>query len=270
MTPRRGLWLLLFCFLGLPCGCGSNDAQGDGTGTPIEPRLSASSVCKADGLVLCDDFEDASVGGAPNPATWSVQLFQQQGRISIDGAQAHSGTKSVYVSGTGQGSYRSVLFSTAYPFPAPHNSFYARVFLRSRNGMGQGHSTYFGAGSGDNQRMLRIGFHQYVLEANLIHPGTEYEVLSGPWGQPAQGVQLQAEKWHCVEAFFNGAQHELRAWLDGNEVGGLHTTNWNANLTSWSPRYARAWFGFETYHGEQDELWYDDIAIGTQRIGCGG
>jgi hypothetical protein len=227
-------------------------------------------VCKADGLVLCDDFEDASVGGAPNPATWSVQLFQQQGRISIDGAQAHSGTRSVYVNGTGQGSYRSVLFSTAYPFPAPNNSFYARVFLRSRNGMGQGHSTYFGAGSGDNQRMLRIGFHQYVLEANLIHPGTEYEVLSGPWGQPAQGVQLQAGKWHCVEAFFNGAQHELRAWFDGNEVGGLHTTNWNANLKSWSPRYARAWFGFETYHGEQDELWYDDIAIGTQRIGCGG
>jgi hypothetical protein len=30
-----------------------------------------------------------------------------------------------------------------------------------------------------------------------------------------------------------------------------------------------AWFGFETYHGEQDELWYDDVAVSTERIGCG-
>ncbi|WP_257451019.1 hypothetical protein [Archangium lipolyticum] len=146
------------CLLGLTCGCGSTGAEV----TPdIEPKVSPSSACKADGLLLCDDFEAASAGGAPDPGTWSVQVFQQQGRISVDGTQARSSSK-------------------------------------------------------------------------------------------------------------DGARHELRAWFDGNEVGGLHTTNWNANLTSWSPRHARAWFGFETYHGEQDELWYDDVALGTQRIGCDG
>jgi len=232
--------------------------------------VSPSTSCQAGGLLVCDDFENAPVGGAPNGATWALSIFEQQGAISIDGTQAHSGSKSVYVNGTGQDTYRSVLFTTTAPFPAPANSFYARVFLRSKNPMGTGHSTYFGAGSADNQRMLRIGFQQSMLETNLILSTNEYGLLSGPWTQPAQGVQLPAGEWHCLEAFFDGAQHEVRVWFDDTEVQALHTTDWNANLTDWSPQYARAWFGFETYHGEQDELWYDDVAIGTQRIGCGG
>ncbi|HYO71086.1 MAG TPA: hypothetical protein VEU33_33900 [Archangium sp.] len=265
MNQRRGAWLWLFCALAVSWSCDPNapDTTSPGTGPGVR-------ACGVEGVLLCDDFEGASVGGVPDASKWQVQIFEQKGRISIDGTQARSGSKSVYVNGTGSGSYRSVLFSTTAPFPPQHNSFYARVFLRSKNGMGQGHSTYFGGGSADNQRMVRIGFHQYVLEANLIHPGTEYEVLSGPWGQPSQGVQLQAGRWHCVEAFFNGAQHELRVWFDGSEVAGLRTTNWGKNLSTWSPQYGRAWFGFETYHSEQDELWYDDIIIGTQRIGCGG
>jgi hypothetical protein len=91
-----------------------------------------------------------------------------------------------------------VLFTTTKPFPPQHNSFYARVCMRSKNPMGEGHSTYFGAGAEDGQRAV---------------------------GSARQGCALKAGEWHCVEAFFNG---------------------------------------------EQDELWYDDIIIGTQRIGRGG
>ncbi len=241
------------CVLGLSWGCGSGGA------VPTETS----------GLPVSDDFESGYGGAPPNAARWSVRIFEQKGAIAIDALRGHSGSKSVYVNGTGQGSYRSVLSTTAVSFQAANNSFYMRVFLRSKNGMGKGHSTYFGAGSADNERMVRIGFNEYVMDANLIHPGTEYEVLSGPWGQPSQGIQLVPGTWHCVEAFFNGADHELRAWFDGNEVTRLHTTDWNANLKNWSPLYAKAWFGFETYHGEQDELWYDDVAISTERIGCG-
>ena len=177
VNKQRGLWPWLFCVLGVSWSCDPNapDTSSPGTGPGV-------SACGAEGVLLCDDFEQAQVGGAPDPAKWEVRVFEQKGRIAIDGTQAHSGTKSVYVDGTGQGSYRSVLFSTTAPFPPQHNRFYARVFLRSKNGMGEGHSTYFGGGSADNQRMVRIGFHQYVLEANLIHPGTEYEVLLSQLG----------------------------------------------------------------------------------------
>lgn len=246
-------------------GCGSDGPITDQPGTG--PGVSA---CGVEGVLLCDGFEQAAVGGAPDPASWQVQVFNQLGSVSIDSTQAHSGTKSVHVVGTGTESYRSVLFTTTQPFPPQNNSFYTRVFMRAKTPMGEGHSTYFGAGSADNQRMVRIGFHQYVFETNLIHPNTEYEQLSGPWGQPTQGVQLKPNEWHCVETYFNGAQHELRVWMDGVEMTGLHVTNWNANLSKWSPQYAKAWFGFETYHGEQADLWYDDLIIGTKPIGCGG
>ena len=36
---------------------------------------------------------------------------------------------------------------------------------------------------------------------------------ASPPGRPAQGGQ-----WHCVETFFNGAQHELRVWIDESEM----------------------------------------------------
>lgn len=255
---RHGVGLGLLSLLGMMGGCGPTHDTGPGV-----------SACGAEGVLLCDDFETAAVGGAPDSASWQVQVFNQEGRVLIDNTQAHSGSKSVYIDGTGSDSYRSVLITTSVPFPARSNSFYARVFLRSKNAMGEGHSTYFGAGSADNQRMVRVGFQEYVLETNLIVPGTEYGLLSGPWDQPDQGVQLPAGQWHCVEAFFNGAQNELRVWFDDTEVTALHTKNWNAGLSGWSPQYARAWFGFETYHGEQDELWLDDIVVGTQRIGCG-
>jgi hypothetical protein len=262
---RNGLWVVLCGVLGAFTACGSDGPDTDQPGTG--PGVSA---CGANGVLLCDDFEQASVGGAPDPANWQVQIFNQLGSISIDGTQAHSGSRSVHVIGNGTDSYRSVLFTTTKPFPPQNNSFYARVFIRSKSPMGAGHSTYFGAGSADNQRMVRIGFQEHVLETNLIHPNTEYGLLSGPWGVPAQGVQLAPAEWHCIEAFFNGAQHELSVWFDGNEVSMLHTTDWKANLSKWSPQYAKAWFGFETYHGEQAELWYDDVIIATQRIGCGG
>lgn len=260
------MWVVLCCALGVSMGCGDPDAPdtnlpGTGPGT---------RMCGVEGVLLCDDFEQASAGGAPDPASWQVEVFNQQGSISIDNTQAHSGSKSVHVIGTGTDSYRSVLFTTTKPFPPQNNQFYARVFMRSKNGMGEEHSTYFGAGSVDNQRIVRIGFQQYVLEANLIHPGTEYEVMSGPWGEPSKGVQLPAGQWHCVETFFDGKAHELRVWFDGTEVTGLHTTDWDKGLKTWSPQYGKAFFGFETYHAEQDEVWYDDIIIGTQRIGCGG
>ena len=121
--------------------------------------------------------------------------------------------------------------------------------------------------------MVRIGFHQHVFETNLIRPKTpSTSKLSGPWGQPPRWVSsLQPNAWHCVETFFNGAQHELRVWLDGDGDDGPSRDELERQpVQVASPQYAKAWFGFETYHGEQAELWYDDLIIGTQPIGCGG
>jgi hypothetical protein len=50
--------------------------------------------------------------------------------------------------------------------------------------------------------------------------------------------------------------------VDGKEVPDLNHTDWQQDpLRSFH-------FGFEKYAGLAAELWYDDIAIGSQRIGC--
>ena len=42
----------------------------------------------------------------------------------------------------------------------------------------------------------------------------------------------------------------------------LHHTDWPLD------NYDIVRFGFEKYAGPGLDLWYDDIAIGTERIGC--
>ncbi len=51
-------------------------------------------------------------------------------------------------------------------------------------------------------------------------------------------------------------------WVNGTEVPDLHSTAWKIDAYD----YLR--FGFEKYAGPASDLWYDDIAIGTQPIGC--
>ena len=42
----------------------------------------------------------------------------------------------------------------------------------------------------------------------------------------------------------------------------LHHTDWPLDT------YDSVRFGFEKYAGPGIDVWYDDIAIGTERIGC--
>ena len=51
-------------------------------------------------------------------------------------------------------------------------------------------------------------------------------------------------------------------WVDGKEVPDLHVTDWQQD-----PIGAFR-FGFEQYAGPSGDFWYDDIAVGTQPIGC--
>ena len=55
---------------------------------------------------------------------------------------------------------------------------------------------------------------------------------------------------------------EIDFWVDGTEVPDLHHTDWPLD------NYDSVRFGFEKYAGPGLDVWYDDIAIGTERIGC--
>ncbi len=60
----------------------------------------------------------------------------------------------------------------------------------------------------------------------------------------------------------DSAAPEIDVWLEGVEIPDLHHTDWPLD------DYDALRFGFEKYAGPVREIWYDDIAIGTEPIGC--
>ncbi|HLU26958.1 MAG TPA: hypothetical protein VKZ65_00870, partial [Glycomyces sp.] len=85
---------------------------------------------------------------------------------------------------------------------------------------------------------------------------------------------LPVDTWTCVE--FQIAGGDLSTWVDGALVEGLvvdgvptHDIDgqW-LNRSGWNPSLIDLRLGWESYGSDSDTLWYDDVAFGTERIGC--
>ncbi len=117
---------------------------------------------------------------------------------------------------------------------------------------------------------LRIGGHVERDGSNWIrfNPG-------GPGGETGLSdltAVMEAKRWYCLEWYFDTPNNEARFWFDGQERPVLH---WKDSVAGWHfppGGITSIGFGFEEYQGAPSpfELFIDEIALGTQRIGCGG
>lgn len=257
--------------IGLPTSTGGSAELGGApaSGGTAEPPLDLdaaapsgsgnvdSNGCPSSAL-FCDDFEASSSFGS----AWTSRL-NGDGTVTIDTAQAHSGMNSVHVNATGYQTF--VALAGAPVFPAPETGLYVRVYIRLAVAMPTGHNTYFEAGpTGDTdaQHETRVGVQQAMLMVN--QPAGDRAVLSNQnyYTDMMIGPHLEAEQWACLEVFFHPAASELRAWLDGAEIGDLHLTDWQQDPLG------ELRFGYEKYAGPNAEIWYDDIAVSGEQIGC--
>jgi len=258
-----------------PAGSGGAGGRDAGAVSAGGRGGSSSAVrsfpCGAPGVFLCDDFESSVSGTLPNTERWKVDLINSES-VLVDSGEAHSGRNSVKVLGNG---YRAFL-RPVHGLPTLDNSLYLRVFVRSSTAMGSGHSTYVEAGKNAmDEHELRVGYHYKMLEVNLM-PGDPEQLSSGrDYDDGTPGLQFAPNTWYCLEVHFDGQHSEARVWVNDTEILPLHVTNWNPNmkdgfrnLTDWAPSYASVGIGYEKYSGDPAILWYDDIALGTQRIGC--
>jgi hypothetical protein len=76
------------------------------------------------------------------------------------------------------------------------------------------------------------------------------------------GIQFTPATWTCLEVLLDSSKPEIDVWVDGQEVPDLHHTDFPLD------DYDNLRFGFEKYAGAAMDVWYDDIAIGTEPIGC--
>jgi len=190
---------------------------------------------------------------------------------------ANGSSSSVRMHGTSQQSFIT--------HEVPSQAFYVRAYMNfeqsteQMNGHGwfivgadnvtQGDESQMRFGSSGNHGHKEIDFNVYGAacggEKTQFSDGAS-DGAAGWEGNTHDPVQFAADTWYCVEAYFDGPAHEFQLWVDGVEIPGLHVTE-STMCSEWSPTYTHIKFGAGA-NSDIGNIWYDDVAISTARIGC--
>ncbi|THV23467.1 cellulose binding domain-containing protein [Glycomyces paridis] len=240
----------------------------DPTETPTDPSTDPPDPTDCPAGAVCDGFEDQT-GTVPG-GDWTVGANDctGTGTATVDTTVANSGSKSVRIEGGA--TYCNHVF-IGRDLPADAEWF--RVYMRHTTAQPQNHTTMIAMeDANDNNTDLRMGGQNGALQWNR-----ESDDATLPAQSPA-GVALSeplpVAEWTCVEFQIDGSA--LSTWVDGDLVEGLvvdgtATQDVDAQWKSkagWSPDLLDLRLGWESYGNDADTLWYDDVAFGTERIGC--
>jgi hypothetical protein len=225
--------------------------------------------------IFCDDFENQT-GSTPSGA-WQVNNpnCQGTGTIKVDRTMAHSGSTSIRVDGR-NGYCNHVFIGLQSVLTGIGTDLHVRFFVRHTTALPSGHVTFVAMkDTNDGGKDLRMGGQSKALQWNRESDDATLPVQS-PAGV-ALSVPLPTNQWECIEFNVNEAQRAMKTWLNGTEVQGLHMDNiptqdvdsqW-LNRSNWHPALADLRLGWESYGaGGDDTLWFDDVAVGSQQIGC--
>jgi hypothetical protein len=119
---------------------------------------------------------------------------------------------------------------------------------------------------------LRIGGQSKILMYNRESDDATLPDLS-PQGI-ASSTALPTNQWRCFE-YHIGTDGSIQTWLNGTAISGLTVgpgvTNPNGGQwtrSSYKPKITGVYFGWESYGGDANTFWYDDISISSTRVGC--
>lgn len=85
---------------------------------------------------------------------------------------------------------------------------------------------------------------------------------------PGQRLGLRRRRWRRWRWWRSRCRGE---WVGGKgwRLVDLNSTQIGALHANWGPHtYAFFKFGYENYSGGARTVWYDDVAVGNQQIGC--
>jgi hypothetical protein len=275
---------------------GSAGATGSGGAAGGGGSGAGGSGLPQSAIVVQDKFDSVTSGGAPDAAKWEAYMsWEAANAPTVDNAKYHTAPNAVRVAQT-SGSGRGAFLVPIVGFPVAGNAFYVRVFINwdKATTMISGHSGFIvGAAARDNSGTeVRLGLSSKGpgsvprMDLNLIGAtdGAGGEVTrysngytdgGNPGDFPGVGFQFAANRWYCVEAFFNGAASgsEFRVWVDDAELTDMHVTDFRGNTsgaprTMWAPTYRYLKIGAQTYDADLGRIWYDDVVVATQKVGC--
>lgn len=124
---------------------------------------------------------------------------------------------------------------------------------------------------GENKH-LRIGGQSKILMYNRESDDATLPDLS-PQGIAASSA-LPTGSWECFE-YHLGTDGTVETWLNDEPIAGLTSVpgDGNSNAEQWQrstivPAITGVYFGWESYGGDTNTFWYDDIVISEIRVGC--
>ncbi|MGK5684261.1 cellulose-binding domain-containing protein [Actinoplanes sp. URMC 104] len=219
---------------------------------------------------ICDGFE-TQTGATPGGA-WAVSTpdCSGAGTAAIDRTVAHSGSTSLRINGAA--GYCNHVFAGT-PLPAGP-VWHVRYWVRHTTALPASHVTTVAMrDSADGNRDLRFGGQNGALQFNRASDDATLPEQS-PAGV-AQSAPLPVNTWNCVEFKVDGRDGTIETWLNGTSVPGLrndgvptHDVDGQWLNRTWRPALTDLRLGWESYGEGADTLWYDDVAVSSQRNGC--
>jgi hypothetical protein len=273
---------------------GSDAAMPADAGQDAGPDAGPSPAHGCDGTLVCDDFESQALGAKPG-APWSTSLSNTQVSIVVDGARAHSGSRAVKVTAGAASGYQSAMLGYQVPkLSASGNDLYGRMMFWLESAPSTGvHWTFidgYGLLPGKNYHAFYRYGGQHPISENGSFVGNQlmanYEtpdIYQNPPVGIGSDCWLHSDKklvpvgrWACAEWHFDGSANKMQFWLDGTELSDLAMNGTGQGCTQQSstfpwtaPTFERIDVGWESYQADEARtLWIDDVAIGTQRVGC--
>ncbi|MDG4780128.1 cellulose-binding domain-containing protein [Micromonospora sp. WMMD961] len=243
------------------------------TPPPTTPPPTTPPPAGCAGAVLCDGFEN-QIGSTPS-GDWAVVSpdCSGAGTASIDTATTHSGNRAIRINGAA-GYCNHVFVRSTKNLGSVGSVRYGRIWMRHTTAQPTEHTTMVAmADSADGNKDLRLGGQNGALQWNRASDDATLPEQS-PAGV-AQSLPLPTNRWVCVEFMVDGSAGQLRTWVDGAAVTGLtadgaptHDIDGQWYNRTWRPQLTDLKLGWESYGGGADTLWYDDVALGSSRIGC--
>lgn len=258
-----------------PLADGAAPALDSGAGSDAAPSPdgSAPKSCATGGYLFCEDF-DALATGPAKSTRWTNDVAN--GALTIDETKSRSG-KSVKVHTDGNGRALMRLAGLA----PPGNSLYGRMYAwvtAFPSAPNYAHFTLVEAAGTGNGTLVRPIGGQFIMERGnkkMWGVGSDGGP-TGDWTRWKETAVAEPQKWVCLEWQLDATDNAVRVFIDGIAKPEMTVSTKNHDGTQTQdfvfPKFDRMTFGWWLYQAgstpPQFDMWLDDIALSTTRIGC--
>jgi len=241
---------------GVDRGGGGTDARapsddgvlGGNDGGPSSEWIGGPSRCTGAGHLVCLDFENGIGSG------WSAS-----GAATTDAVHVARGQGALHIKGVG---------SIKATLPANGGKIWGRVFLwfAKTYPLPRTNSSLVNtkAGGSDYRVMMRrasFAAHNWDGTEHVSECHADVNCSADARARAA----IPIEKWTCVEWFFDGASgRPAEIYQQGVR---LEFSDYNPGWPK-ATSFSTMQIGNIPWHNEQVEMWVDEVALDTKRIGC--